>query len=253
MIPLRDQDVIRQRFQTEMPSRVRIDYFTQRKSQLYIPGRQECPLCQETKALLEEIAHLGDRVSLTVHELSESREAASELAVDKVPGIVIRGQANRPVRFFGIPSGSQFPDFIETIIDASRGAVDLKPETVKVLRKVKSPVWVQVFVTPTCPYSPALARNAHRLGLQNPKVKADVVEVGEFPQLMQRYGIRAVPTTVIDDKVIIPGGMDEASLMQAISRVVEGRPVSAGSGPPGPMTPLQEEAPTPGSGLVLPR
>ncbi len=149
MIPLRDQAVLRERFAESLTGRVRIDYFTQRKSLLYVPGRQDCAHCEETKTLLEELASLSERIALTIHELSDSPQEAAALGVDRVPGIVIRGQANRPLRFFGIPSGSEFPGFIESLVDASRGSVELKPETVKQLRKVKSDVHVQVFVTPT--------------------------------------------------------------------------------------------------------
>jgi glutaredoxin-like protein len=254
VIPLKDQDVLRERFQSELTGRVRIDYFSQRRSALYIPGRQECVYCEDVKTLLEELAHLSDKISLTVHELSEAREEAARLGVDKVPGIVIRGQANRPVRFFGIPSGNEFPGFVETLIDASRGAVGLSPETLKQLRKVKSQVHVQVFVTPTCPYCPALARTAQELALASPKARVDVVEASEFPALTQRYGIRGVPTTVIDDSIIQVGAMDEAGLVQLLLRAVEGKPLRAG-GAPGAQSSLTspQAGRSPASSLIIPR
>ena len=255
MIPLRDQEILRERFQRELTSRVRIDYFTQRRSPLYVAGREACAYCEETRTLLEEMAALGERIALTVHELSEATKLAAELGVDRAPGIVIRGQANRPVRFFGIPSGNEFPGFVETLIDAARGSVDLKPETVKQLRKIKSDVRVRVFVTPTCPYCPALARTAHKLALQSPRVKVDVIEISEFPTLSQRYGIRAVPTTVIGDKVLLPGAMDETVLLQSIMRVAEGKTIATGESKPGSSSalPSPQAGQTSGAGLILPR
>ena len=254
MIPLRDQEYLGQRFQKDLANRVRIDYFSQRPSRIYVPGREDCQFCEETRLLLEELASLSDRISLTVHELSESKELAQELAVDKVPAIVIRGQTNRPVRFFGIPTGNEFPGFVETLLDAARGTVDLKAETMKALRKVKSDVEVQVFVTPTCPYYPSLARTAHKFALQNPHLSVEVVEVNEFPALGQRLGIRAVPTTVIDAKVMIPGAMDESALLANIQRAVSGRPqgaaASVGATTAVPVSSPQP-APRPG-GLILP-
>ncbi len=55
MIPLRDQEILRERFQRELTSRVRIDYFTQRRSPLYVAGREACAYCEETRTLLEEM------------------------------------------------------------------------------------------------------------------------------------------------------------------------------------------------------
>ncbi len=258
MIPLRDQEILRQRFQEELTSRVRIDYFTQKASRLYVAGRQDCPHCEDVRLLLEELASLSPRIALTIRELGDDRQAAAELGVDKVPGIVIRGQANRSLRFFGMPSGNEFPGFIETIINAARGTVDWKPETAKQIRKVKSEVRVQVFVTPTGAHCPALARLAFKIGLAAPKVRVDVVEATEFPGLLQRYGISAVPTTVFDDRLALPGAMEEADFVHTLLKVVEGKPLTAGDLKQGEVTTLA--APTrqttmaqAAGGLILPR
>ena len=149
MIPLREQEYIKQKFAQELVGGVRIDYFTQRPSPLYVPGREECAHCEDVRVMLEELAALSRKVSLTVHEFSREREAAAKLAVHRIPGIVIRGPTNRPLKFYGIPAGHEFPALIEAIVDVSRAKADLKPVTVKALRKLKSDVAIQVFVTPT--------------------------------------------------------------------------------------------------------
>ena len=262
MIPLRDQEVIRQRFEQELTGRVRIDYFSQRQSKIIVPGRQECVHCEDVRTMLDEISHLSPRISLSIHELADESRVAAELGVDKVPGIVVRGQANRPVRFAGIPAGSQFPDFIDTIIEASRGSADLKPETLRQLKKLKDEVTLQVFVVPGCPHSPAVARLAFKLGLQSPHVKAEVIEVTEFPSLAQRLGLRATPTTLIDQRLLIAGALDETTMLHAIFKAADGKPIAANEFKPGPATPLQlvsqEQASqsrpaTTASGLILPR
>jgi len=149
MIPLRDQEYIKQKLAQEMTGPVRIDYFTQRASVLYVPGREECVHCEDVRQLLEEMAALSDKINLTTHEFTESREAAAKLGVDRLPGIVIRGPANRALKFYGIPSGHEFPGFIESIVDASRGKVDLAQETIRRLKKLKQDMSIQVLVTPT--------------------------------------------------------------------------------------------------------
>ena len=261
MIPLRDQEFLRQRFLRDLTSRVRIDYFTQKPSSISIPGRQECAFCEETATLMEEIASLSERISLTEHELSASEAIARELGVDKVPGVVIRGQTNRPLRFFGLPSGGQFPVIIDSMIDAASGKVDLLPESVRTLRKLKTDVKLQVLVTPTCAHSPAVVRLAYKLALQSVRIKLDVIEAVEFPQLTTRINLRATPTTVIDDKMAIPGSLDEATLVQSIMRVVEGKPLTgqtrAGNATAFTQPGAQQAQPQPqrvgSSGLILPR
>jgi glutaredoxin-like protein len=258
VIPLRDQDVLRERFARELTGRLRVDYFTQRPSRVIIPGREECALCEDGHTLLKEIASLSARIALTVHDIEDEPGAATALGVNRIPGIVVRGVTNRPLRFSGVPSGNQFPGFIETLINAATGKADLRPETLRTLKKIRSDVSVQVFVAPASPYSPSLARTAFKAALMAPKVMVEVVDATEFPALVQRLGIRGVPTTVFDEGLAVRGAMDEATFAQALLRAVEGRPLTPpefGSGPismlPEPKAPNQPVRTA--SGLVLPR
>jgi alkyl hydroperoxide reductase subunit AhpF len=149
VIPLREQEYIKDKFAQELVGPVRFDYFTQRASPLYVPGREECVYCEDVRQLLEELAALSTKIKLTVHEFREAREAAARLGVDKIPGLVIRGPTNRPIKFYGIPSGHEFPGLIDDIVDASRGKADLAPETARRLKKLKQDIAIQVLVTPT--------------------------------------------------------------------------------------------------------
>ena len=256
MIPLRDQEYLRTRFARELTGAVRIDYFTQRRLAIFIPGREECAYCEETQTLLKEIASLSDKITLNVHEFAESTKEAARLGVDKVPGTVIRGAVNRPVRFSGFPVGNQLLPLIEAIIDASRGKVELSPETVRHLRRLQQTVHVQLFVTPPCPHCPPMSRLVTKLALESARVGADVVEISEFPRLVERYGVRAVPTAIVDERAVLVGAVDEATLVAQIVQVAQGRALRPAAGPPGPSTPLeqprQEREARTESGLILP-
>ena len=66
-----------------------------------------------------------------------------------------------------------------------------------------------------------MARAAYQMALANPKISAEVIEVNEFPELGQRYGVRAVPLTVIADKVAIPGMVHERILVEQVMKAVQ--------------------------------
>lgn len=252
MIPLREQEYIRERFARELEGRVKIDYFTQRPSKLYVPGREECVHCEDVRVMLEELAALSDKITLTVHEFADEPEAAAKLGIDKVPGIVLRGPMNRPLRFFGIPAGNEFPNFVETVIEASKQKAALGPDVAKQLKKLKDNASIVVYVTLTCPYCPGVVRAAYRLALASAHIEASAVELSEFPRLAQRLGIRAVPFTVINDRVAVPGAVDEAKLIELVLRSFE-RGVTASETTGGAASQLPAGGAPPSSGLVLPR
>ncbi|MBI4312819.1 MAG: thioredoxin family protein [Chloroflexi bacterium] len=61
---------------------------------------------------------------------------------------------------------------------------------------------------------------AYALAMDNPNVRADVVEVQEFPILAQRYMISGVPKTVINNKVQFVGAVPEQTLMDYVLKAV---------------------------------
>jgi predicted DsbA family dithiol-disulfide isomerase len=65
-----------------------------------------------------------------------------------------------------------------------------------------------------------MARAAYQLSMTNPKVKTEVIEVTEFPELAARYNVRAVPLTVIADRVTIPGAIHERVLVEQVLKAV---------------------------------
>lgn len=256
MIPLQDQALLRVRFAQDVKNRVRLDFFGQRPSPIIIPGRPECPFCEDVRTLVREVGSLSPRIALTEHEFSESARVAAELGVDKIPAIVLRGPTNRPVRYFGMPTGAEFPSFIETLMETASGIITLDAATQRTLKKIRNEVKLQVFVMPSCTHSPAVARAAFRFALSNVKIKTDVVEAPEFPHLVQKYQLEATPSVVIDEKLVLPGAMDEATFADCILRLVEGKQMSDDLklGPGTAISPpQQQETRTGPGGLIIPR
>ncbi|MPZ50156.1 MAG: hypothetical protein GEU75_12815 [Dehalococcoidia bacterium] len=263
MLSASDQNLLRQRLERDLASRLRVDVFTQKPSPIIIPGRQECAYCEEVETLMKEVASLSPRIALSLHDIEAERALAAGLGVDKAPATVLRGAANRPLRFFGLPSGPQFPNLVEIMVDAARGKVALLPDTVTQLRKLKTDVRLQVFVTTTCPHSPLMVRTAARFALQSVRIKLDIIEIEEYPVLFQQYGIPAVPATLIGEKWLLPGVMDEQTLAQQVLRFAEGRPLDKDL-QPGAFTPLDpnmfrpkgsqpSQPATSTGGIILPR
>jgi glutaredoxin-like protein len=200
--------------------------------------------------MLQELAGLSEIISLRVHYLEDKPEEAQKFGVDRVPAIVLRGASRAEgetpfYKFYGMPGGTEFPAFLETIADVSRTEVLLSEGSVKALAAVHQQVSIRVFVTPTCPYCPAMARLAHQMTMVNPLVRSEVIEVQEFPDLAERYQVRAVPLTVINDRIAIPGMMPEEQIVEQVVAAAESRaqaPVTAGTAASetSPVAPLEK-------------
>jgi predicted DsbA family dithiol-disulfide isomerase len=57
---------------------------------------------------------------------------------------------------------------------------------------------------------------AHQMAIESPHVTADVIEASEFPELIQRYGVRGVPKTMINGTIGIEGAVPEAALVERL-------------------------------------
>lgn len=258
MIPLKDQELIQQKFAAELLGPVKIDYFTERELSLEVPGRRPSAYCKPTREMLQELASLSDGISLRIHIFDEAVEERTKCGIERIPGIVLRGRDAAAFKYYGMPGGTEFPAFLESIVDISRGEVLLSKESVKELKKLREEVTVRVFVTPTCGYCPHMMRAAYQLSLASPKVRSEVIEVNEFPELGDLYRVRAVPLTVIAEKVAIPGAMHPDALVEQVVKAAgseqtrapeAGGPTSAVEAAGPPPTQRGEQRP---SGLIIP-
>jgi alkyl hydroperoxide reductase subunit AhpF len=144
-----DQQTIRNHFDENLTGDVEIVMFTESPSPIIIPGKQECETCEQTQELLEEVAALSDKLSVSVHEISSAKEEAASFGIDRVPAFVVKGASRGRMRFFGIPAGYGFSGFLADLVDASKGATDLSDETREFLASVTEGVNIKVFTTPT--------------------------------------------------------------------------------------------------------
>jgi len=60
------------------------------------------------------------------------------------------------------------------------------------------------------------ARLAHQMAIESARITADVIEVAEFPELVQRYEVRGVPKIVINEKITVEGALPEARFLEKV-------------------------------------
>jgi glutaredoxin-like protein len=202
-----DRTAIEGLFRSQLTSGVKIALFTSRRGCLY---------CAQTRQLLEEIVSLSEKVELEVIDVDEEPAKASDLGADLAPTTVIVASNGTKLYYVGMPAGRQLKSLVDDIVDASHGKTEMDEETKSAIMRVSKPTTIKVFVTPVCPYSPLVVRSAHRFALENPMIRAVMVETVEFPELAKRYGVVGVPRTVINDVVSFDGAPSEREFAKKV-------------------------------------
>jgi len=194
-----DREHLRKNF-SELERPVRLIYFSQ---------KFECQYCETTQEILSELSELSDKIALKVYDLHEDSTEAEKFGIDMIPGLVVANEKDYGIRYFGIPGGYEFSSLIEAIIDVSKGVSELSEETKQALKKLEKPIHIRVFITMSCPYCPRAVRMAHQMAMESEMVRGEMIEAAEFPQLVQRYNVGAVPKVVINDTVEFEGALPE--------------------------------------------
>ena len=134
-----DKPFIKDRLK-ELRSGVTLTYFTQ---------EIECDFCRETRELLEELSALDDKIRLQIFDFKINRAEADKYGIDKIPATIVANGYDRKIRFYGIPAGYEFSSLLEAMVMVSQGESDLSAKSKGLLKEIRTPVHLQVFVTPT--------------------------------------------------------------------------------------------------------
>jgi glutaredoxin-like protein len=207
LIPAEHKEHLRSELAEKLEKPVRIVMFTQ---------ELECKYCAEIRQLVQEVAGLNEKIKAEIYDFVADADKAREYGIDKVPAVAIMGEKDYRVRYYGFPFGYEFQTLAEALVGISRGKADISDKTRELLKEVKTPVHIQVFVTLTCPHCPVAAATAHKFAIENDLIRADVVDVGEFPHLALKYGVVGVPKIVINEKVEFVGVLPEDLFLEHV-------------------------------------
>jgi glutaredoxin-like protein len=190
---------------------------------LYFGADQDCEYCDETRQLLEEVAAAHDKIGLSIYDVQADKELARKFNVTRAPCLVIAAKNDSEVMDFGIqysgiPSGHEFNTLINDILLVSGRDSGLSQQTRGFLKDLDTPLLLQVFVTPSCPYCPRAVLLAHQMAMENPKmIRAEGVEATEFPELAAKFHVSGVPQTVINSgSRMVVGAVHEQNLLAQI-------------------------------------
>lgn len=217
-MPILDDTLQQQVRETLAPLVTPVEMVVYTGSRLVIPGQDHPGQQEETLELLREVAATSDKLTVIERSLIGDQEAAA-LGITLAPTTLLReaGTSRHNIRFSGLPAGYEFQTLIETLLLLGTGQSRLSHTSQQRLAAITTPVILQSFVTPTCPYCPRAVLTAFELAYHHPQIRAEGIEANEFPALSQRHRISGVPDTIISGTTTerVLGAQPERAFVEA--------------------------------------
>ncbi len=221
---------IRQQFEA-IEGPLKLEYFHQSPRRVVVPGRPNKPSCEVARELFEEIASLCDHVSLTTYEYEDSPEQVERRDIVDVPCVLIRGELNRPIRFYGAPNGHLLVAMIRAMVLASTRQAKPSVAMKRALGKLRRPTRLRLLGSAMDAHAGQAALAACAATLLSPKLQTDVFAIEEFSKIGARSGVTALPALFIDDQLFAAGLVEPLSLVEFIA-LWQARPEHAQLHPP---------------------
>ena len=179
-----------------------------------------CPSCERQEQLLLELCALSGKLKLEIRDLVLDGDMARNYRIERTPATAVLGERDHGIRFYGVTAGYEFPSLLEAVLLVSSGRSNLDPQLQELVKKIEAPVHLEVMVTLTCQYCPEVVRIAHEFAFLNDKVRADMVESEEFPELARKYEVTGVPKTIINGRASFTGALPAPAIYLEIVKAV---------------------------------
>jgi hypothetical protein len=123
----------------------------------------------------------------------------------------IEGRAS--IVYAAVPLGHQFPPFVNYLkLIAEKSSPTLGDESVA----ADSPAELQVLISEHCPHCPLVVGAALQLSNQYSSISSFIVDAAQFPKTTQKYGIKSVPATILDRRLVLIGNVSSDRLLELV-------------------------------------
>lgn len=177
-----------------------------------------CDSCEDAKGYMQEMVELSDKLSLTIYDINDDGEKASELNIEMTPAIVLLDEDGKDlgVKYNGIPAGHEINSFITGVLEVGGAGEELPKELIERISKIDKPVNIKVFVTLSCPHCPGAVSKAHKIAMLNENVNAEMVEANTFGELSNKFNVSGVPKIIFNDDSDLVGNQPMEEFLNTI-------------------------------------
>ncbi|KAF0182354.1 MAG: putative pyridine nucleotide-disulfide oxidoreductase family protein [Nitrospirae bacterium] len=176
--------------------------------------------------LVEALAEISPKIQASYFEIGG--EQAKKRDVKRSPVVLLAPDAYS-IRLTGAPLGEEGRSFLMSLLMLSAKSVILSPQSVQRIAGLKEKRFVEVFVSPTCPYCPQQVLYAVSAAIVRPDLVAvDVIEIFENQDIAATRGVRSVPQTFVNGILVAQGAEPEEYFVESLLTLREPEAVIPG-------------------------
>lgn len=174
-------------------------------------------LSKELVDFASTIASLGTKVKVDIQNAEEGKNARMrELHIERWPVLLLKKGEFTRIHYYGIPLGYEIPAFSDAVLELSTSTTPLSPRAKASLSTVRRKANIKIFVLPTCPFCPTVARHAYRGAIESQKVTAEIIDSQMFPDLATHHAVMGVPKIVLNDNLDITGAITDVEFFEKL-------------------------------------
>jgi thioredoxin-like negative regulator of GroEL len=159
----------------------------------------------------------NEKLNFEIIRINKRSSTMQQYQIDSVPAILfINKEGEELIRYLMAPQGSEVKPFIKALQIFSGMDNYYEKKLREYLNKI-NPSKVRVMVSKSCAYCPELVNIISQFALATSgKVKAEIIDIIENPDIGNQYNIETVPYTIINDGSPIVGLINPNELLQEL-------------------------------------
>lgn len=158
----------------------------------------DTPASADMRALLKDIAEASPRVSVTETAGGPHRSPSFQ---------IVRPGTSQGPRFAGLPMGHEFTSLVLALLQVGGYPPKVEQALLEQIRALDADLEFEVYVSLTCHNCPDVVQAVNLMAVQNPRVKATMIEGGLFQQEIEERKIMGVPTVFLNGTFFGSGRM----------------------------------------------
>lgn len=175
-----------------------------------------CESCPDMVELGSEIKKHCGKIALERYDVVMDRDKAQLYGIKLTPTIIVQSGDGQWAAFAGYLEDAILEVLLSTIKAISDGSVWFPENIIRALNHLSHDVKIRVFVESDCTQCRPVAETAIGLALTSSFISAEIVVASEYPDLVKKFSITTLPTTIFGENIQMTGHVTEGQFIEMI-------------------------------------